>query len=471
MSRILVIGSGLTGLTAALLLARDGHDVTVLERDAAPPPSRPDDAWGAWSRPGVAQFRLLHFLLPRWRAVIEEELPEVLIAMLEAGAVRASALHQRPAATTGGWRPGDERFDVVTARRPVIESAVASVAARAPGLDVRRGVRVTGLLTAGAAEVPHVVGVRTEDSELPADLVVDATGRRGPTMRWIVEAGGAAPAETRAESGFRYYSRHYRSRDGRMPEGRGSALTHHDSVSLLALAADNGTYGLGIVTSARDQALRSLRAADRWEAAMRRYPLVAHWLDAEPITDVTVFGGTEDRKRSFVVAGRPVVTGLLAIGDSWACTNPSLGRGASIGLLHATLLRDALAKEGHGDADALACRFHEDTERVVGPYVDATLAFDSHRLAAIEADVAGRAYAPTDSGWTMTTALHAGAGHDPDLARAHAAIAGLLATPAEVLADAALRERVLGWAGHPWHTPGPVRAELLDVVAHGPGER
>lgn len=251
--------------------------------------------------------------------------------------------------------------------------------------------------------------------------------------------------------------------------GRESALTHHDSVSLLALAADNGTYGLGIVTSARDQALRSLRAADRWEAAMRRYPLVAHWLDAEPITDVTVFGGTEDRKRSFVVAGRPVVTGLLAVGDSWACTNPSLGRGASIGLLHATLLRDTLAKEGLGDADALARRFHEDTERVVGPYVDATLAFDSHRLAAIEADVAGRAYAPTDPGWTMTTALNAGAGHDPDLARA--AIACLLATPAEVLADAALRERVLGWASHPWHTPGPDRAELLDVVANGPGER
>ena len=38
MSRIIVLGSGLTGLTTALLIARDGHDVTVLERDPAPPP-------------------------------------------------------------------------------------------------------------------------------------------------------------------------------------------------------------------------------------------------------------------------------------------------------------------------------------------------------------------------------------------------------------------------------------------------
>ena len=42
MAEILVLGAGLTGLTTAMLLARDGHDVTVLERDPAepPPPAR-----------------------------------------------------------------------------------------------------------------------------------------------------------------------------------------------------------------------------------------------------------------------------------------------------------------------------------------------------------------------------------------------------------------------------------------------
>jgi 2-polyprenyl-6-methoxyphenol hydroxylase-like FAD-dependent oxidoreductase len=67
MSRIVVLGGGLCGLAAALLLSRDGHDVTVLERDAAPVPTSPEDAWEQWARAGVTQFRQTHYLTPRGR--------------------------------------------------------------------------------------------------------------------------------------------------------------------------------------------------------------------------------------------------------------------------------------------------------------------------------------------------------------------------------------------------------------------
>ena len=45
MSRILVLGGGVAGLATGLLLAREGHEVDVWERDAEPAPSSLENAW------------------------------------------------------------------------------------------------------------------------------------------------------------------------------------------------------------------------------------------------------------------------------------------------------------------------------------------------------------------------------------------------------------------------------------------
>jgi 2-polyprenyl-6-methoxyphenol hydroxylase-like FAD-dependent oxidoreductase len=460
MAEILVLGAGPTGLTTAMLLARDGHDVTVLERDPAPPPAGAEECWAGWDRAGVAQFRQLHLIQPRWREVMAAELPDVLDALRAAGGLDHNVLHHRPVAHTGGWQPGDERFGTVTGRRPVTESAIAAVAAGCAGLRIRRGVAVTGLVTASSQAVPRVVGVRTGPGELRADLVVDAGGRRSPVARWLADTG-RPPAEERADCGYVYYGRHFR---GPLPDGVDSVLSHNESVSVLTLPGDGGTWGVGITTSSRDRALRSLREVRRWEAALRSYPATRGWIDAEPITGVSVMAGIEDRRRELVVDGVPAVTGLVAVGDAWACTNPSLGRGISIGALHACLLRDVVAKEGTGDAEALVLRFAAETAAVVAPYVDSTLSFDRHRLAEIEADIAGVPYQTADPTWAMTRALWAGAQEDPLLARAVTAIGAVLALPGELVADPVLRERVVGYVGRPYYAPGPTRAELLAAV-------
>ena len=461
MAEILVLGAGLTGLTTAMLLARDGHDVTVLERDAADPPPGVEASWTGWDRAGVAQFRQLHLMLPRWREVMETELPDVLDALRAAGGLDHNMLHHRPAAQTGGWQPGDERFALVTARRPVLEAAVAGAAASCPGLRIRRGVAVAGLLTADGGAVPRVVGVRTDTGDVRADLVVDAAGRRSAAGRWIVDVAGRAPVDERADCGFVYYGRHYR---GAMPAGVDSMLSHNESVSLLTLPADNGTWGVGITTSSRDRALRALRHAPCWEAAARCYPATAGWIDAEPITGISVMAGIEDRQRQLVVDSVPVVTGLVAVGDAWASTNPSLGRGASIGALHACVLRDVVAKEGTADPDTLVLRFAAETAATVAPYLDSTLSFDRHRLAEIEADVAGVPYEPDDPSWAITRALGAGGREDPVVARALAAIAAVQAVPGQLLGDPSVRGHVARYLGRSHYGPGADRAGLLAAV-------
>ena len=107
MARIVVIGGGLIGFATALMVAKQGHDVTILERDPAPPPGTPAEAWDHWERQGVMQFRQPHYLLPQGLRVLEEHLPEMACAIRDAGAVPHTMLSALPPGITDrAPRPG-----------------------------------------------------------------------------------------------------------------------------------------------------------------------------------------------------------------------------------------------------------------------------------------------------------------------------------------------------------------------------
>jgi 2-polyprenyl-6-methoxyphenol hydroxylase-like FAD-dependent oxidoreductase len=349
---------------------------------------------------------------------------------------------------------------------------VAAAAARTPGLTVRRGVAVTGLVTGreSVAGVPHVAGVLVEgESAIRADLVVDAMGRRSPLTGMLEAVGGRRPVEEREDSGFVYYCRHYRSVDGCQPAAQWMLLEHFESVSVLMLPADSGTWGVGFTTSSRDKRLRALRDPRAWEAALALYPTAAHWAAGEPITGIQVIAGIEDRYRRFVVEGQPVATGLVAVGDAWAATNPSLGRGTSIGMLHACALRDLLREVGPEEPERLVRRFDEVTEATVAPLYRMTLQFDRHRLAEIAGDIAGEPYRTPDATWALSKALYAAAQRDPDVLRAYASVVSLIATPQQALAEPGLLGKVLALGANAprYGTSGPSRAELLAAIEKG----
>ncbi len=46
------LGGGVIGLSMAMMLARQGHSVTVFERDSEPLPGSPEEAWRAWEGEG-----------------------------------------------------------------------------------------------------------------------------------------------------------------------------------------------------------------------------------------------------------------------------------------------------------------------------------------------------------------------------------------------------------------------------------
>lgn len=472
MARIVILGGGVVGLGAAMMLADDGHQVTVLERDPQPPPP-PGQAWEAWTRRGVNQFRLPHLLLARFRRVADAELPGLTDDLAEAGALRANAVMGMPEEITGGPRPGDDRFGLITARRPVVEAVAAARAAATEGLTLRRGTAVRGLRageplgggSSGSGAPVHVAGVVTESGEvIQADLVVDCSGRRTAVPGMLREIGSPGPREESHDSGFVYYARHYRSDDGSLPRPSGPGLQLQGSISTLTLAADNGTWGVALAASGQDRPLRALRQPEVWERVMRAMPRVAHWIDAEPIDELTTIGNIEDIRRHYVVDGKPVATGIIPLGDAWSCTNPTLGRGVSLGLTHAAVLRSLLRRGALEDAALLPWCWAEATAATTGPFVDETLTLDAHRLAQIGAVIEGRPYETDDPIWNRYMGLLGSASRAPELVRAASDVVMLNRTVAEVAADPALAD-VVDTLDPPGPPDGPDRDGLLALVA------
>jgi 2-polyprenyl-6-methoxyphenol hydroxylase-like FAD-dependent oxidoreductase len=468
MARIIILGGGMCGLSAGVMLTRDGHDVSVFERDAAPVPGSVEQAWEQWARDGVTQFRLAHFLAPAGREVLEKTLPDVLEALVSAGAARMDLIGlMPPPLAEAGARDGDERFVTYTARRPTIEQVLAKAAEEEPGLEVRRGTAVKELIMQVGTGPPHVSGVRLDTGEtLHADLVVDAMGRRSPLPRWLSDANIGPMHEESEDSGFIYYGRYFRSSDGTTPQPFGPLLAPIGSFSILTLPSDNGTWALTIVASSGDQVLKRMRDPDLWEAVIKACPAHAHWLEGEPIGELQSMGGVLDRYRRPLSDGQPLLTGIALLGDSWACTNPSLGRGISLGLLHAQCLRDVVSSHIE-DPLEFAREWDAVTEAELTPWYRETVEEDRERLREIEA-LRNGLEPPAPSGRTaiLRDAMNTALLHDPELFRAFLASRAVLTPLGETFAKDGVAERTLELAGANERLafPGPGREELLALL-------
>ena len=159
--RIAIIGGSVAGLSGALFLARAGHEVVVLERDAMPLPATPLEAFESWDRRGAPQVRHSHAFLARLRNLLRDRAPDLLAALLAAGAeeLRYADLLP-PTMADRAPRPGDDDLVMLACRRLTFEWVLRKLALGEPRIRFRDGAEVVALRSAGAAAgVPRVDGV------------------------------------------------------------------------------------------------------------------------------------------------------------------------------------------------------------------------------------------------------------------------------------------------------------------------
>jgi flavin-dependent dehydrogenase len=291
--------------------------------------------------------------------------------------------------------------------------------------------------------------------EIRADLVLDAMGRRSPGLDWLEAAGAPAPYRESSDVGFVYYTRYFTGQ--RRPRQIGPPSAPMGTFSILTLPGDNETWSVTLYGSNRDNRFKQVRHPECFNRVVHALPAHAHWLQGEPITDVLAMAGVVDRYRRFVVDGRPVATGYAAVGDAWACTNPSAGRGLTVGALHAVLLRDAFRAYGD-DPEVFALAFDEATEREAAPWYRLQRAMDAERFAEIAALREGREPAPGDE---RMRAFGIAMAHDAEVFRGFLDTIACYALPEEVLAREGMAERIAPWhSSVPLQMPAPSRERL-----------
>ncbi|MCU1452720.1 MAG: FAD-dependent oxidoreductase [Acidimicrobiales bacterium] len=462
MAEVVIAGGGFAGLAGSIFLARRGHTVTVVERDGSPlADATVDDDAARWRRAGAGQRHQSHVLLGRARHVLLEEAPDVLAALLARG------VREEPAVVGAG---GVEGAAMLLGRRLVVEAEVRRCAEREPGVVVRSGDAVVGL-RATPGDVPIVTGARLQSGDvLPADLVVDAGGRRSALPTWLADIDARPPVDEVQELGFLYLTRYYRLRPGcARPPMRVPGATALDYANVLAFGGDNDTFSLTIALSVDDPHRQALREPARHTRFLEAVPLTAPWLAAgEPITEIFTMARIENRRRRIVDAAGPVVGGLVPLGDASLHTNPTQGRGISMAFWQAQHLAATVAS-AHRDPVELVRGFDAWTQDHLGVWFDTQVTGDATILERLAAGLRGERMPLSDHpSARFAAAAFACAPHDAVVGAAAARVVHLFESPAEAFGAAAVVERVSAFlaADPPLERPAdqPTRAEFEAIA-------
>ncbi len=338
-----VVGAGMAGLLAARVLVDAFDRVTVLDRDALP-------THGS-ARKGVPQDRHPHALLEAGRTVLEELFPGFGDTLVDRGGLVLEVGTEARLFDQGGFlAAGHAHRTMYSSSRPLMEAVARQRLAEHDGIRLRGGCQLVDHLT------PHgsrVRGVAVHDGEsgrqeIPADLVVDATGRGTRTPAWLAEHGFAPPAtdEVRIDVGYttRVLERPDDDRRNYLvppaaPDTRGGVL----------LPIESGKWLLTLVGAHGDHPPADPEGFSDFAATLPSPEL------AEVLADHPAATETASRYR-FVAHVRhryedldQLPDGLVPIGDAIASLNPVYGQGMSVAALEALELRESLADGGDDD--------------------------------------------------------------------------------------------------------------------------
>lgn len=442
----IVIGGSMAGLLAARVLADQFDRVTICERDTLPSEAEP--------RKGVPQGRHAHALLARGQMALEEIFPGLTRELVTKGAVLG---HGRLFSGGGYHQPFKQGQGGLFVSRPLLEREVRARLLALPNVRIIERCAVRGLVMAeNGARVTGVratMGQAAAMEEIPADLIVDASGRGSQAPSWLEAAGYPKPEVELVDVGMGYSTRLYRREsthlDGDLFANISPTVTNPRACGMLAQEGDRW-----IVTLAGYFGNYPPTDEDGFLAFARQLPTSDVYeviRTATPLSDPVSYHFPANQRRHYEKLKR-FPQGFLVTGDAICSFTPIYGQGMTVAALEALALRDCLAN----GPEKLAQRFFPRASRVVDTAWTITVGNDAR--------LAGAPAARTPAARLLNGYLdrvQRAARHDPRLAIAFFRVANLIDPPSALLRPSV----ALGLLRRPRALSAPVPSPAPDPAA------
>lgn len=360
-----IIGGGMAALWTARILSGHFERVTLIERDQLP--AQPT------SRAGVPQARHAHILLTGGQRLLEQLFPGLTGALAAAGVPEVDwAANSRICLPTGWTAQYSSGLVTRTCSRDLLEWEIRRRLLSDTRIRLLEGHEVIGLGPLGQND--EVTGVQLrprpgahapapEGDVLPADLVVDASGRDSRAPEWLAALGYGRPRESIVNAFLGYASRWY-ERPATFGSDWQALLVSpappHQPRGGVIYPIERGRWIVTLTGTARDYPPTDEAGFLDFARSLDTPLLHDAIRDARPLSPIWGYRRTENRLRHYDQLDRRP-EGFLVLGDAVCTFNPVYGQGMTASALGALTLdrclREQRRRHPHGDLGGLAGRF------------------------------------------------------------------------------------------------------------------